>query len=607
MHAPLVYAALKNVGGWLAAFAHGAAPVAVTGLWQGAVIALVLGLCFRLTPRLNIAAAQRFALWAAAFAVVAILPFLPLLARGTALGSAANAPTNIQIGAPVGASAPAPWLRLPQLQIPQLQIPQLQIDDRWALAITALWLIAFLARATSLTVHSLRLRRLWSSATPIAADANLSDLIAVASPTRRPITLCTTTELDRPSVIGFFAPRILIPDWLFSRLTPAELEQVVLHEAEHLHRRDDWTNLLQKLALVLFPLNPALVWIESRLCREREMACDEGVVRRTQAPRAYAACLANLAERRLELRLERHRAHALSLGAFERRPELARRVLSLLARKQTLHPIAARALVSVAACGLLVASVELARCPQMVAFVPPAAAQNREAQIAPALVEGDGDRVFAQSVPAHGDSVFYVVETKAVLPADRSAAPLAPSSSRRALALKTKSEDTSERAVAFTDAAAPREVLLKAEMPVADSRSAGQLANIQVANSGSENQATSSGFIGQVAEAGFAGRAEVVVLTAWEEIETAPRNAKIVTDYDTGAAEQSQSTDAANRTDKRPAMRITFTRMIFLVAPRPNAATTSNDPAPGTNPSHAKDSGQAPAPSPESGWLVLQL
>ncbi len=52
----------------------------------------------------------------------------------------------------------------------------------------------------------------------------------------------------------------------------------------------------------LFPLNPALAWMERRLCREREMACDEGVVRSTQAPRAYAACLASLAERRLERR-----------------------------------------------------------------------------------------------------------------------------------------------------------------------------------------------------------------------------------------------------------------------------------------------------------------
>jgi beta-lactamase regulating signal transducer with metallopeptidase domain len=497
-----------------------------------------------------------------------------------------------------GASTPTPWF----------QLPHIQLDGRWALAIAALWLLASLLRATSLAAHSLALRRLWNSAQPVAADVNICALIAAASPERRPIELCTTSQLDRPSVIGFFAPRILIPDWLFSRLTPAELEQVVLHEAEHLRRRDDWTNLLQKLALVLFPLNPALVWIESRLCREREMACDEGVVRRTQAPRAYAACLTSLAERRLELRLERRRAHALSLGAFSRRPELARRVLSLLARKQTLHPIAARALVGVAACGLLVASFELAHCPQMVSFVPEAASQNQVAQTRPALVEGDGDRVFAEPIVARGNSMFRPVETKAILPSYQSAAPFAPASSLRALVPKAKSEDTSERQVAFTDFAAPREILLKAEMPIADSASARQIANRQFSNPGSEDQATSSRLIGQVAEAGFTGPAEVVVLTAWQQVTYSPRNAGIVTDYDTRAPEQQQSADAANQTNKRPALQITVTRLIFLVAPRPNAIT-SNAPAPGSKPprSTGSDSGQAPAPLPASGWLVLQL
>jgi len=244
------HAALASAGGWLAGFAQTAAPVAVAALWQGAAIALVLWVCLRLTPRIT--SAQRFAVWTAAFAAVVGLQFLPWFARGTVAAIAANAL--------LGGSDPAPWFR---------------IDERWAFAIAALWLVASLARAASLAIHSLRLRRLWNSASPVAADANLCALLAAASPARRPVELCTTRELDRPSVIGFFAPRILIPEWLFARLTPGELEQVILHEAEHLRRRDDWTNLFQKLGLVLFPLNPALAWIEGRLCREREMACDE--------------------------------------------------------------------------------------------------------------------------------------------------------------------------------------------------------------------------------------------------------------------------------------------------------------------------------------------
>jgi beta-lactamase regulating signal transducer with metallopeptidase domain len=582
-----------GAGAWLAVFAHAAAPVAVAALWQGAAIALVLGLCLKCAERMriHIGAAERFAVWAAAFAAVAALPLLPsllpLLVRGAAWGSAAGAPGNLQIGAQMGTSAHAPWF----------QLPHFEIDEHWALAIAAVWLIASLVRAASLAAHSLRLRRLWLAAEPVEMaadcagdDVNLRAFLAAASGARRPGTICTTRELDRPSVIGFFAPRILIPDWLWVKLTPGELEQVVLHEAEHLSRRDDWTNLLQKVALVLFPLNPALAWIEQRLCREREMACDEGVVRRTQAPRAYAACLASLAERGLErrfdLQMERSRAHALSLGAFDRRPELVRRVSSLLARRPALHPVAARVLAGVAACGLLIASVELARCPQMVAFVsaaPVRVAQNQPARMNVAQVDllapQDGDRVFAEPSVAPDDSGFRAVRTKAILPPKLS--PGMPA----ALALRetaAKSDDASQRERASAETA-PRAVLLKTEMPDADFA---------------------------------ASQPGVVVFTAWEEVETLPRRGVPVADYDvddstgpnSGASENDSENRAASQTPTRPSIQITVTRLIFFVAPRPSTNTV-NAPVPGSNTPRprASDSRRPSAPAPESGWLFFDL
>jgi len=542
-----VHAALAIVGGWLAAFAESAAPVAVAALWQGAVIAFFLGLGLRLAFRMS--AAQRFAVWAAAFAVIIGLQFLPWFARGAAGAIATNVVH--------GAAEPTPWLRFPFIQM----------DDRWAFAIAALWLVASLVRAASLAVHSLRLRRLWSSASPVAVEANLSAVLTAASPTRRfhsrkIAELCTTRKLDRPSVIGFLAPRILIPDWLVERLTPGELEQVVLHEAEHLRRRDDWTNLFQKLALVLFPLNPALMWIESRLCREREMACDEGVVRRTQAPRAYAECLTSLAEHRIEVRLERRRAHALSLGAFERRPELVRRVYSILARKRPLHPLAARALVGVAGCGLLVTSAELARCPQMVAFVPAAKAATLEAQA------------------ERGNASFRVAETKSNLPDGHGVLPLTPASSHRAV--KPSSELASAPLRQFTlTSETPREVLLKAEMPDAGSDSARQVGNSDVAR-----------------EAQY-GEPQYVVLTTWEAVGTPRRHFGLISDYDTDRNAQPQSADNTDRARGHRVTRITVTRLILAVY--------RVDPAIDSNPAHVEDSSQPTAPLPESGWLVFKL
>ncbi len=304
--------------------------------------------------------------------------------------------------------------------------------------------------AASLAVHSMRLRRLWKAARPVEVSATLAAALGDVRGGR--VTICTTEMLDRPSVIGFLAPRILIPAWLMARLTPGELEQIVLHEAEHLRRRDDWTNLAQKLALVAFPLNPALAWMEHRLCREREMACDEGVVRITKAPRAYAACLASLAERGLE-----RRAEALSLGAWHRRSELVHRVHGILLRKRGLSKAAAGALLGAVGCALVAGSVEMARCPQLVAFVPEqkslAMTPERQQEMAAMLARENAEA--KMSLPAG----FHAVQAKAVMPPLRPASEHDPSieaqKSEAAVAVKAAAKDDAQQ-IAKADVAGDR-------------------------------------------------------------------------------------------------------------------------------------------------------
>ncbi len=529
----------------LAAFAQSVAPAFVASLWQGATVAVALVLCLRFAPRVS--AAHRFAAWAAGFAVVASLPFLPMLAHSGELTASV----------PLGAASARPWLAL---------------DSRWGFAIAALWLAASASRAAELVFHSLRLRRLWRAATPVKAEGNFRTLLAVASPAR-PIEICTTRDLDRPGVIGFLKPRILIPEWLFSRLTPDELEQVVLHEAEHLRRRDDWTNLLQKLSLIVFPLNPALAWMERRLCREREMACDEGVVRRTQAPRAYAACLTALAERGLEQRELLRRAQALSLGILGRRPELVHRVDSILRRKRVLHPMAAGALLSVLICALVAASVELARSPQLIAFVaaPPPDAQSALLPPPQSGTAGIARASYARTGepgPAATDAVFHPstqfreIEAKAIVPAPRKAS-VAPAAAR-----PRRSDDSSAGSPeeASADANALREELVKAIVPTS-------------------------------AEAPTQGR-QFIVLAAWEEVETTGPRTRTIADYDTGASTSEQTGDTTRQPAATPAAEITVTRIILLVY-----SATAAQPAPTT----VFHSHRPATPSADTGRMGLQL
>jgi beta-lactamase regulating signal transducer with metallopeptidase domain len=494
------------------AISQTAGALLVTAIWQGAIVAACLAISMRLASRVS--AGLRFSLWIAGFLAVVGLPFLSPILRTFANPAAAS----------VNALA---------------AVPRFSFDYRWSIAICLLWVAVSLYRIVDLAAHAVRLRTLWISATPV--EGVLSPAILRG---RRAIEVCTTTALDRPSVIGFFAPRILIPAWLLPRLTVGELDQILLHETEHLRRGDDWTNLLQKLSLILFPLNPVLLWMERQLCLEREMACDEAVIRVTNAPRAYAACLTTLAERGIEFRS--HAGESLSLGAWQRRPELVHRVHRLLRRKPALGPWCTRGLAAGLTCGLIFGSVELARCPQLVAFVPartPATAQL--AQSAPRRMSAAGHEVRASWKQPNPERFGrgYMVEARATLPVQTSHV-LTLNATSSAAARKLASQPSPRLAAGNT----PRQVLLKAETP---------------------DQSAQPGWI---------------VLTTWEEVAVAGNQ--------DASLESPASVPPVPEEANAPApaqSHITVTRMVFRVAP---ASFVSPSPT---------------AVRTRDGWLVIQM
>ena len=323
----------------------------ISSLWQGIVLAAMIWVCLRLAPRTT--ASVRFVIWSAVFAAMALLPAVSMV---------------------IGDHSVVPTTAVP------LSVPAIVLDSRWALGIAALWACFAAVRLAMLAQNASRLRSLWKGSTPIESTWETESVLA--QPGLRRATLRTSTEIDQPCVIGFFAPRILIPGWLLENATPSELGQIVLHESAHLRRFDDWTNLIQKLALACFPLNPALFWVERRLCAERELACDESVVRTTNAPRDYATCLTNLAEQRLV-----RRSAALSLGAWERRSQLIGRVESILRGSASLSPWRTRAVMAACMVATIGGAIKLGGASQMVSF---ASAENLRpfAQTTPQTIVG---------------------------------------------------------------------------------------------------------------------------------------------------------------------------------------------------------------------------
>jgi hypothetical protein len=375
----------------------------ISATWQGAVLAAIMVLCFRMMPGLS--AAARSAIWLNVFTLLVLLHVLPAITvQGTSasLGHASH----------------------------------LHLDLRWCIPVALTWAAFSLLKGAQLVLSAVRLRRIARRATPVDVDGELQallqnrdgvaaeeglflsepekhaagakrvaekgvtlasirrevkqglkpndDLMAFAARLKScPVTepnfstnrkrvpgraaeLCTSDEVTRPCVFGFFRPRILIPPELIERLSSEELRLVIQHEMEHLRRADDWTNLLQKIALVLFPLNPVLYWVERRLCRERELACDDRVLSSSTGRKDYAICLTRLAEFSMV-----HRGLSLVLGAWERQSELVRRVDRILSRpgKSMSHKGALMAS-SALIVGALGCAVMLSRSPQFVSFAP---------------------------------------------------------------------------------------------------------------------------------------------------------------------------------------------------------------------------------------------
>jgi beta-lactamase regulating signal transducer with metallopeptidase domain len=380
---------LLHAVSFLAAAAAGAL---FSAIWQGAVLAACVALCLRLLPGLS--AATRSLVWMTVFLLLVLLHVLPSLAGHASSGTG---------------SAP----------------PPVQLNVAWSFLIAGLWAAMALGRAAQLLLSAHRSHKLAAQATALQAGATLEALLSVGTDgwLCRRAGLCTSPDVARPSVFGFLRPRILLPASLVETLSPLELQQVVMHEMEHLRRGDDWTNLLQKLGLVLFPLNPVLFWVERRLCAERELACDDRVLRTTGARRAYAVCLTRLAEYSM-LR----RSFSVVIGALERQSELVSRVHRILRQPQeTIGGRRAAVLTAALIAGVLGGAATLARAPMLVSFAPSAQ---------PASV--------ATSLPAESAAQMYRQEfggtpklVKAVLPEERPHAP-SPAKPRRTSAPKPR-------------------------------------------------------------------------------------------------------------------------------------------------------------------------
>jgi TonB family protein len=167
---------------------------------------------------------------------------------------------------------------------------------------------------------------------------------------RREVHIRLSESNVEPALIGFWRPVITIPDTLPAKLSESQLEAVILHELAHAQRLDNWTGAFTHVLACIFWFYPVLWWIERRLYREREHACDEIVVRSGVAPEEYVAGILKVCRFHLNSgvagvsavsssNLKKRMEVIMSLSASRRLPRIPKIVLGSLIIAMTFVPV----------------------------------------------------------------------------------------------------------------------------------------------------------------------------------------------------------------------------------------------------------------------------
>ncbi|MBZ5506280.1 MAG: M56 family metallopeptidase [Acidobacteriia bacterium] len=277
---------------------HGIAVAASERLLYSAVAGTLLAVAvwslLQLFPKRD--SRTSFAVWFSTLLATAILPLLSVHSDGT------------------GATQSTPHALV-------------TVSASWAWYIFLAWAILALAGLARVAVATLQVRRLRAETAPVDMNGLPADVRVLIEEFQqsRPVSLLISRRLEVPTAIGFRKPAIILPAWLLESTPAEELKYILLHELAHLSRRDDWTNLTQKILKALMFFLPSVWWIERRLSMDREVACDDAVLARSGTPRGYAECLARVAERSF-LR----RQLALAQAAVGRMRQLTTRVAMIL-------------------------------------------------------------------------------------------------------------------------------------------------------------------------------------------------------------------------------------------------------------------------------------
>jgi bla regulator protein blaR1 len=253
-------------------------------LWESTILALLAGVLTLILRRQP--ARVRYAVWLVA-SVKFLIPFSWLVFAGSRLAwfrGPASGTSGLYIAIEVLSkftpSAIASGL------------------SRVTPVLVGLWLCGILAVFAAWGRQWRRMSAAMRAATPLREGREVEALrrMELTVGIHRPIELRQSRVSVEPGVLGIVRPVLIWPEGISEHLDGAQLEAIVAHEAQHVRRRDNLASAIHMIVEAIFWFHPLVWWLGARLVKERERACDEGVLELGGERRAYAEGILKVCE-----------------------------------------------------------------------------------------------------------------------------------------------------------------------------------------------------------------------------------------------------------------------------------------------------------------------
>lgn len=240
--------------------------------------ALLRALCRAAKPAISARAAYRIG---NAGLLLFLLPFLPcpgFLSQGASAGlpGAARRLAQAADSAPAGAAPGAAWAEdtVQAAGGSFLYCLDAALFFVWAAgALLTLCCVLYSCRK----LHALN--RLCVPVTDPRVLAAFSEALA-QSGCRGSVRLYSCPRAVSPLTYGVFSPKLLLPDGFARRASAEQLRLVFLHELQHLCQKDHLLNPCLIAARLVYWFHPCIHLLLRSQRAERELACDEAVIRR---------------------------------------------------------------------------------------------------------------------------------------------------------------------------------------------------------------------------------------------------------------------------------------------------------------------------------------